>query len=155
MHEGPCQTHKLPRLFQLRHISTKNLCDFRCGKVIEPHWFARLRVTVRWTFLGEGMAFRFLQMRTQGLLLIFAFKDFYSVIYWLYYYCVKNGRFNIVEHSDNGSGGEGEEEATTDFVSRFHIAPILDQDTGEISCEVANRFGRDSKTFLLSIEGST
>ena len=38
-------------------------------------------------------------------------------------------------------------------VSRFHVAPILDQDGGEISCEVANRFGRDSKTFLLSIEG--
>lgn len=68
------------------------------------------------------------------------------------YSIVKNGRFNIVEHSDNGSGG-AEKEATTDFVSRFHIAPILDQDTGEISCEVANRFGRDSKTFLLSIEG--
>ena len=61
-------------------------------------------------------------------------------------------RLIIVEHSDNGSGG-AEKEATTDFVSRFHIAPILDQDTGEISCEVANRFGRDSKTFLLSIEG--
>ena len=82
----------------------------------------------------------------------FCFQRF--LFRYLYYYCVKNGRFNIVEHSDNGSGG-AEKEATTDFVSRFHIAPILDQDTGEISCEVANRFGRDSKTFLLSIEGST
>ena len=86
----------------------------------------------------------------------FCFYFFQRFLFrYLYYYCVKNGRFNIVEHSDNGSGGEEEEEATTDFVSRFHIAPILDQDTGEISCEVANRFGRDSKTFLLSIEGST
>ena len=38
-------------------------------------------------------------------------------------------------------------------VSRFLIAPILDQDGGEVVCEVTNRFGRDSKIFLLSIEG--
>ena len=38
-------------------------------------------------------------------------------------------------------------------VSRFLIAPILDQDGGEVICEVANRYGRDAKTFLLSIEG--
>ena len=46
--------------------------------------------------------------------------------------------------------GDGQD---SESVSRFHIAPILDQDSGEISCEVANQFGRDSKTFLLSIEG--
>ena len=39
-------------------------------------------------------------------------------------------------------------------VSRFLIAPILDQDGGEVVCEVTNRFGRDSKIFLLSIEGT-
>ena len=74
---------------------------------------------------------------------------------------VKNGRFNIVEHSDNSQEGGQQQQQTTssevstasESVSRFHIAPILDQDSGEISCEVANRFGRDSKTFLLSIEG--
>ena len=73
---------------------------------------------------------------------------------------VKNGRFNIVEHSDNSQEGGQRVETTSssstnsESVSRFHIAPILDQDSGEISCEVANRFGRDSKTFLLSIEGT-
>ena len=48
----------------------------------------------------------------------------------------------MVEHSN------GEES-----VSRFLIAPILDQDGGEVVCEVSNRYGRDAKTFLLSIEG--
>ena len=51
-------------------------------------------------------------------------------------------RFSMVEHSN------GEES-----VSRFLIAPILDQDGGEVVCEVSNRYGRDAKTFLLSIEG--
>ena len=51
-------------------------------------------------------------------------------------------RFTMVEHVN------GEES-----VSRFLIAPILDQDGGEVVCEVTNRFGRDSKIFLLSIEG--
>ena len=53
---------------------------------------------------------------------------------------------------DGGAATAGELENGSS-VSRFHVAPILDQDGGEISCEVANRFGRDSKTFLLSIEG--
>ncbi len=72
----------------------------------------------------------------------------------------------LVTENDVESNEHGQELQTesTDFeagpesagsVSRFHIAPILDQDGGEISCEVANRFGRDSKTFLLSIEGTT
>lgn len=39
-------------------------------------------------------------------------------------------------------------------VSRFLIAPVLDQDGGEVTCDVANRYGRDFKTFLLSIEGN-
>ena len=56
------------------------------------------------------------------------------------------------EATGDGAATAGELENGSS-VSRFHVAPILDQDGGEISCEVANRFGRDSKTFLLSIEG--
>ena len=63
-----------------------------------------------------------------------------------------NHRFTIVQHSEREAAAVSELENGSS-VSRFHVAPILDQDGGEISCEVANRFGRDSKTFLLSIEG--
>ena len=67
---------------------------------------------------------------------------------------VENRRFTIVQHSEKEAGtGLLSELENGSSVSRFHVAPILDQDGGEISCEVANRFGRDSKTFLLSIEG--
>ena len=66
----------------------------------------------------------------------------------------QNCRFSIVQHSENEDATSISEELENgSSVSRFHVAPILDQDGGEISCEVANRFGRDSKTFLLSIEG--
>ena len=41
-----------------------------------------------------------------------------------------------------------------EVISRFIISPILDQDRGQIACEAANRYGRDQKNFLLSIEGS-
>ena len=59
-----------------------------------------------------------------------------------------------MQHSENEDATSISEELENgSSVSRFHVAPILDQDGGEISCEVANRFGRDSKTFLLSIEG--
>ena len=64
----------------------------------------------------------------------------------------QNHRFTIVQHSEKEAAAVSELENGSS-VSRFHVAPILDQDGGEISCEVANRFGRDSKTFLLSIEG--
>ena len=57
------------------------------------------------------------------------------------------------EATGDGTGATAGELENGSSVSRFHVAPILDQDGGEISCEVANRFGRDSKTFLLSIEG--
>ena len=57
-----------------------------------------------------------------------------------------------MQHSEKEAAAVSEVENGSS-VSRFHVAPILDQDGGEISCEVANRFGRDSKTFLLSIEG--
>lgn len=53
----------------------------------------------------------------------------------------EDARFTIMEHL---TGSES--------VSRFLIAPVLDQDGGQISCEAANRFGRDQKHFLLSIE---
>ena len=56
-------------------------------------------------------------------------------------------------NAGDGAGATAGELENGSSVSRFHVAPILDQDGGEISCEVANRFGRDSKTFLLSIEG--
>ena len=39
------------------------------------------------------------------------------------------------------------------LTSRFVISPLLEQDAGEITCEAANRFGRDQKHFFLSIEG--
>ena len=61
---------------------------------------------------------------------------------FLFYVRIFLRRFSMVEHSN------GEES-----VSRFLIAPILDQDGGEVVCEVSNRYGRDAKTFLLSIEG--
>ena len=51
-------------------------------------------------------------------------------------------RFTMVEHVNGEESG-----------SRYLIAPILDQDGGEVVCEVTNRFGRDAKIFLLSIEG--
>jgi hypothetical protein len=81
----------------------------------------------------------------------------------LHFRLCRNLRFTIVQHSEKeadvsasagtaGAATAGELE-NGNSVSRFHVAPILDQDGGEISCEVANRFGRDSKTFLLSIEG--
>ena len=66
----------------------------------------------------------------------------------------QNRRFSIVQHSEKEEATAAVSELENgSSVSRFHVAPILDQDGGEISCEVANRFGRDSKTFLLSIEG--
>ena len=41
-----------------------------------------------------------------------------------------------------------------EVISRFVINPVLDQDAGQITCEAANRYGRDQKNFLLSIEGT-
>ena len=52
-------------------------------------------------------------------------------------------RFAMLEHKT-------EEEV----ISRFVINPVLDQDAGQITCEAANRYGRDQKNFLLSIEGT-
>ena len=46
-----------------------------------------------------------------------------------------------------------EHKTQEDVVSRFIINPVLDQDGGQITCEAANRYGRDQKNFLLSIEG--
>ena len=37
--------------------------------------------------------------------------------------------------------------------SRFIISPVLDQDAGQLTCEAANRFGRDQKHFFIAIEG--
>ena len=71
-----------------------------------------------------------------SLLILFVDNNLYYVRFFLL------RRFSMVEHSN------GEES-----VSRFLIAPILDQDGGEVVCEVSNRYGRDAKTFLLSIEG--
>jgi hypothetical protein len=51
-------------------------------------------------------------------------------------------RYTITEHSSDVDG-----------FSRFSISPVLDQDEGQITCEAANRFGRDQKHFTLSIEG--
>jgi tetrahydromethanopterin S-methyltransferase subunit A len=48
---------------------------------------------------------------------------------------------------------EEEESALPLASSRFVISPVLDQDAGQITCGAANRFGRDQKHFLLSIEG--
>ena len=43
-------------------------------------------------------------------------------------------------------------EATT-TKSRFIVEPVLEQDAGQFTCEVANRYGRDQKHFVVSIEG--
>ena len=45
------------------------------------------------------------------------------------------------------------QQTSSETVSRFIIDPVLDQDAGQIACEAANRYGRDEKTFILSIEG--
>ena len=37
--------------------------------------------------------------------------------------------------------------------SRFVVEPVLAQDAGQFTCEVANRYGRDQKHFVVSIEG--
>jgi hypothetical protein len=47
-----------------------------------------------------------------------------------------------------------EHKTKEDVISRFIINPVLDQDGGQITCEAANRYGRDQKNFLLSIEGT-
>ena len=47
-----------------------------------------------------------------------------------------------------------EHKTKEDVISRFIINPVLDQDGGQITCEAANRYGRDQKNFLLSIEGN-
>ena len=65
-----------------------------------------------------------------------------AIFFFNYKYIIFFSRFTMVEHVN------GEES-----VSRYLIAPILDQDGGEVVCEVTNTFGRDSKIFLLSIEG--
>lgn len=46
-----------------------------------------------------------------------------------------------------------EHKTEEEVISRFIINPVLDQDGGQIACEAANRYGRDQKNFLLSIEG--
>ena len=46
-----------------------------------------------------------------------------------------------------------EHKTKEEVISRFIINPVLDQDGGQITCESANRYGRDQKNFLLSIEG--
>ena len=51
-------------------------------------------------------------------------------------------RFTMLEHKTK-----------EEVISRFIINPVLDQDGGQITCESANRYGRDQKNFLLSIEG--
>lgn len=50
-------------------------------------------------------------------------------------------RFSIVEHH-----------LESESLSRFAVSPVLEQDGGELSCEAANRFGRDQKHFFLSVE---
>ncbi len=40
----------------------------------------------------------------------------------------------------------------SESLSRLVISPVLEQDGGEVSCEAANRFGRDHKHFYLSVE---
>ena len=40
----------------------------------------------------------------------------------------------------------------SESLSRFSVNPVLEQDGGELSCEAANRFGRDRKRFYLSVE---
>ena len=47
-----------------------------------------------------------------------------------------------------------EHKTEEEVISRFVINPVLDQDAGQITCEAANRYGRDQKNFLLSIEGT-
>ena len=47
-----------------------------------------------------------------------------------------------------------EHKTEEEVISRFIINPVLDQDGGQITCEAANRYGRDQKHFLLSIEGN-
>ena len=163
--------------FQLHRILAKNLYDFRYGRANELPWFVRLAVTNPWISLGSEMAFQFLKMKMPGKTKketnkfgrrTYSSSCWYinginwttfscylswetipsSNIYWCdffffnYKYIIFFPRFTMVEHVN------GEES-----VSRYLIAPILDQDGGEVVCEVTNRFGRDSKIFLLSIEG--
>ena len=35
------------------------------------------------------------------------------------------------------------------------MEPVLEQDAGQFTCEVANRYGRDQKHFVVSIEGKS
>ena len=62
----------------------------------------------------------------------------------------EDARF-AVEVDENDS--DGEESATTTTRSRFIVEPVLEQDAGQFTCEVANRYGRDQKHFVVSIEG--
>ena len=70
-----------------------------------------------------------------GLAHFFKKKNFLAILIDLF-------RFSINEHSSDIDG-----------FSKFSISPVLDQDEGQITCEAANRFGRDHKHFSLSIEG--
>jgi len=63
----------------------------------------------------------------------------HCLIKTLYLYLV--GRFSIREMRS------GDQVRTV-----FTISPVLEQDSGRIVCESANRFGRDQKVFSLSVE---
>ena len=64
--------------------------------------------------------------------------------------CTQDARFAVEEAPEEG---EGEDGLAAETRSRFIMEPVLEQDAGQFTCEVANRYGRDQKHFVVSIEG--
>ena len=60
----------------------------------------------------------------------------------------QDARFAVEEAQPQEEGEDGPAAR-----SRFVMEPVLEQDAGQFTCEVANRYGRDQKHFVVSIEG--
>ena len=66
----------------------------------------------------------------------------------------QDARFAVEEAPQEEGEGEGEGDGPAAAArSRFIMEPVLEQDAGQFTCEVANRYGRDQKHFVVSIEG--
>ena len=64
----------------------------------------------------------------------------------------EDARFAVEEMHEEGDDSVNEENDSA-MRSRFIVEPVLEQDAGQFTCEVANRYGRDQKHFVVSIEG--
>ena len=67
----------------------------------------------------------------------------------------EDARFAVEVREEDGGGGGGSDsdEGESAMRSIFKVEPVLEQDAGQFTCEVANRYGRDQKHFVVSIEG--